>query len=126
VIDINVRARWPPPQAALKHMKNGGRIIMTGSAVAERVSTPGLVAYAATKELKMFTQALCQRGSEAGASRSNNVQPGPTDTDLNPGRAIGRCLRRPPQRSTATGVLRKSPRWWRSWPVPSPLHHRPI
>ena len=44
VIDINVRGALAATQAALKHMKNGGRIIMTGSAIGERVSTPGLVA----------------------------------------------------------------------------------
>src|ERR1700732_5561773 len=49
VIDINVRGALAATQAALKHMKNGGRIIMTGSAIGERASTPGLVAYAAKK-----------------------------------------------------------------------------
>src|SRR3977135_4745409 len=59
VIDINVRGALAATQAALKYMKSGGRIIMTGSAVGERVSTPGLVAYAATKgAVKMVAQAL--------------------------------------------------------------------
>src|SRR5258705_7373568 len=49
VIDINLRGAMVATQAALKHMKKGGRIILTGSAIGERVSTPGLVAYAATK-----------------------------------------------------------------------------
>jgi len=43
VIDINVRGALAATQAALKYLKSGGRIIMTGSAVGERVSTPGLV-----------------------------------------------------------------------------------
>src|SRR6266436_2347249 len=48
-------------QAALKHMKSGGRIIMIGSAVGERVAAPGLVPYAGTKgAVKMFTQALAR------------------------------------------------------------------
>src|ERR1700687_2615353 len=84
VIDINVRGAMAATQAALKHMKNGGRIIMTGSAVRERVSTPGLVAYAATKgAVKMFTQALSREVGSRGIT-VNNVQPGPIDTDLNP------------------------------------------
>jgi 3-oxoacyl-[acyl-carrier protein] reductase len=84
VIDINVRGALAATQAALKHMKNGGRIIMTGSAVGERVSTPGLVAYAATKgAVKMFTQALSREVGSRGIT-VNNVQPGPIDTDLNP------------------------------------------
>src|SRR5712691_5599209 len=37
VIDINVRGTLAATQAALKHMKSGGRIIMIGSAVGERV-----------------------------------------------------------------------------------------
>src|SRR6202022_741943 len=47
VIDINVRGTLVATQAALKHMKSGGRIIMIGSSVGERVLTPGLVAYSA-------------------------------------------------------------------------------
>jgi 3-oxoacyl-[acyl-carrier protein] reductase len=35
VIDINVRGVFATTQAALKHMKDGGRIIMVGSAVGE-------------------------------------------------------------------------------------------
>ena len=50
VIDINIRGALVATQAALKHMKSGGRIIMIGSAVGERVNTPGLVAYSGTKE----------------------------------------------------------------------------
>src|SRR6202171_3276289 len=84
VIDINLRGVLATTQAALKHLKNGGRIIMTGSAVGERVSTPGLVAYAATKgAVKMFTQALSREVGSRGIT-VNNVQPGPIDTDLNP------------------------------------------
>ncbi len=38
-------------------MKNGGRIIMIGSAVGERVMVPGLVPYAATKgAVKILTE----------------------------------------------------------------------
>src|SRR5712691_11288128 len=84
VIDINLRGTLAATQAALKHMTNGGRIIMTGSAIGERVSTPGLVAYAATKgAVKMFTQALSREVGSRGIT-VNNVQPGPIDTDLNP------------------------------------------
>src|SRR5438874_2775303 len=59
VLDINVRGVFVATQAALKHMKSGGRIIMIGSAVGERVLVPGLVPYAATKgAVKICTQAL--------------------------------------------------------------------
>src|SRR5437879_4931120 len=59
LIDVNVRGTLVAAQAALKHMKDGGRIIMIGSSVGERVMVPGLVPYSATKgAVKMFTQGL--------------------------------------------------------------------
>jgi 3-oxoacyl-[acyl-carrier protein] reductase len=84
VLDINVRGVFAATQAALKHMSEGGRIIMIGSAVGERAVAPGLVPYAATKgAVKMFTQALSREVGSRGIT-VNNVQPGPIDTDLNP------------------------------------------
>src|SRR6202012_1905582 len=83
-IDINVRGVFAATQAALKHMKDGGRIINIGSAVGERVQTPGLVPYSATKgAVKIFTQGLSREVGGRGIT-VNNVQPGPIDTDLNP------------------------------------------
>ena len=50
----------------------------------ERVQTPGLVAYSATKgAVKIFTQGLSREVGSRGIT-VNNVQPGPIDTDLNP------------------------------------------
>jgi len=84
VININVRGIFVATQAALKHMKSGGRIIMIGSCVGERMMTPGLVPYSATKgAVKMFTQGLSREVGSRGIT-VNNVQPGPIDTDLNP------------------------------------------
>ena len=84
VIAINVRGTFVTTQAALKHMKKGGRIINIGSCVGERMITPGLVPYAATKgAVKMFTQGLAREVGNR-AITVNNVQPGPIDTELNP------------------------------------------
>jgi 3-oxoacyl-[acyl-carrier protein] reductase len=84
VIDINIRGVYVATQAALKHMKSGGRIISIGSAVGERVAAPGLVPYAGTKgAVKMFTQALAREIGSRGIT-VNNIQPGPIDTELNP------------------------------------------
>jgi 3-oxoacyl-[acyl-carrier protein] reductase len=84
VIDINLRGVFIATQAALKHLRDGGRIITIGSCVGERMGTPGLVAYAATKgAVKMFTQGLAREVGARGIT-VNNVQPGPIDTDLNP------------------------------------------
>lgn len=84
MINLNLRGTLVATQVALKHMKSGGRIIMIGSCVGERVMTPGLVAYSATKgAVKMFTQGLSREVGSRGIT-VNNVQPGPIDTDLNP------------------------------------------
>jgi 3-oxoacyl-[acyl-carrier protein] reductase len=84
MFNLNVRGAFVATQAALKHMKNGGRIITIGSCVGERMMTPGLVAYSATKgAIKMFTQGLSREVGKRGIT-VNNVQPGPIDTDLNP------------------------------------------
>src|SRR5260370_17493116 len=48
VININVRGTFAATQAALKHMKNGGRIIMIGSSLGAHVVVPALVPYSAT------------------------------------------------------------------------------
>jgi 3-oxoacyl-[acyl-carrier protein] reductase len=84
MIGLNLRGVFIATQAALKHLSKGGRIIMIGSVVGERMMTPGLVAYAATKgAVKMFTQGLAREVADRGIT-VNNVQPGPIDTDLNP------------------------------------------
>jgi 3-oxoacyl-[acyl-carrier protein] reductase len=84
MFNINVRGTLVATQAALQHMPAGGRIIMIGSCVGERILTPGLVAYCATKgAVKMFSQGLTREVGARGIT-VNNVQPGPIDTDLNP------------------------------------------
>jgi 3-oxoacyl-[acyl-carrier protein] reductase len=84
MINLNFRGLLVTTQAALKHLKTGGRVINVGSCVGERIFTPGLTAYAATKgAVKMFTQGLSRELGPKGIT-VNNVQPGPIDTDLNP------------------------------------------
>ena len=89
LIDLNVRAVLITTRAAIANMNKGGRIILIGSSLGERVAFPGAVAYSATKgAVKIFTQALAR---EVGDRRItvNNVQPGPIDTDLNPATSDG-------------------------------------
>ena len=84
VFAVNVRGVFVATQAALKHMQAGGRIIMIGSCLGERVMIPGMAPYAATKgAIKMLTQGLARELGARGLT-VNNVQPGPIDTDLNP------------------------------------------
>jgi 3-oxoacyl-[acyl-carrier protein] reductase len=84
VIDLNLRGILLTTQAALKHLPDGGRIIMIGSCLGERTMTPGLAVYSATKAaVKLFTQGLSREVGTRGIT-VNNVQPGPIDTELNP------------------------------------------
>jgi 3-oxoacyl-[acyl-carrier protein] reductase len=84
MIDLNLRGVFIATHSALRHLQDGGRIITIGSCVGERIMTPGLTAYAATKgAVKMFTQGLARELGARGIT-VNNVQPGPIDTDLNP------------------------------------------
>src|SRR5258708_32623773 len=77
VIDINLRGTFVATQAALKHLKSGGRIIMIGSSLGEPFMTPRFVPYSATKgAVKMFTQGLSREVGTRGIT-ANNVQPGP-------------------------------------------------
>src|SRR5258707_8081015 len=72
VIDINVRGALAATQAALKHMKNGGRIIMTGSAVGEGGSTPGVGACPAAKGgAERFSPALSREVGSRGITVNN-------------------------------------------------------
>jgi 3-oxoacyl-[acyl-carrier protein] reductase len=84
VFAVNVRGVFVATRTALKHLKTGGRIIMIGSCLGERVFIPGMAPYSATKgAVKMFTQGLARELGARGIT-VNNVQPGPIDTDLNP------------------------------------------
>ena len=86
VIGINLRGVFVATQAALKHLKAGGRIITVGSCVGERNMNmiPAVATYAATKgAVKMFTQSLSREVALRGIT-VNNIQPGPIDTDRNP------------------------------------------
>lgn len=81
---VNVRAVFVAVKAVLAHMPDGGRIINIGSTNAARMPIVGGAAYAMSKSaLKGLVQGLAR---DMGPRRItvNNVQPGPTDTDMNP------------------------------------------
>jgi 3-oxoacyl-[acyl-carrier protein] reductase len=91
---VNVRAVFVAIRAAVKHMKEGARIINVGSCNAERVPFAGGGVYAMSKAalvglVKGLARDLGPRGITI-----NNVQPGPVDTDLNPADSdFGRMLK---------------------------------
>lgn len=84
MLNVNVRAVFIASQAALAHMGEGGRIINIGSCNAERMPFAGGATYAMSKAalvglVKGMARDLGPRGITV-----NNVQPGPTNTDMNP------------------------------------------
>ena len=81
---VNVRAVFVATQAAVKHMKEGGRVINIGSCNAERMPFAGGAVYAMSKSaLQGLVQGLSRDLGPRGIT-VNNVQPGPVDTDMNP------------------------------------------
>lgn len=83
-VAVNIRAPFVASQAAVPHMSAGGRIINIGSNMAERAVFPGFSLYSMSKTALIgLTKAL---GRELGprAITVNLVNPGPTDTELNP------------------------------------------
>jgi 3-oxoacyl-[acyl-carrier protein] reductase len=82
---INVRAVFVAIRAAIRHMRDGGRIINTGSCNAERMPLVGGAAYAMSKSaLQGLVKGLARDLGPRGIT-INNVQPGPVITDMNPG-----------------------------------------
>jgi 3-oxoacyl-[acyl-carrier protein] reductase len=85
MIDVNIRGVFLAIQAAAARMKDGGRIITIGSNTAERTGMQGTSVYQFTKAavaamVKGLALDLAPRRITV-----NNVQPGPTDTDMNAG-----------------------------------------
>ncbi|PTR03108.1 3-oxoacyl-[acyl-carrier protein] reductase [Paraburkholderia sp. GV068] len=83
-LQVNVRAVFVAVKAVLPHMGDGGRIVNISSVNAERMPFPGGAAYAMSKSaLRGLVQGLARDLGPRGIT-VNNVQPGPTDTDMNP------------------------------------------
>ncbi|UPG92810.1 SDR family NAD(P)-dependent oxidoreductase [Luteibacter aegosomatissinici] len=84
LMDVNVRAPVLFARATIPHLPGGGRIIVIGSALGERVPFPGNTAYAMSKAaLTSFTRGLSRELGPHGVT-VNLVQPGATNTDANP------------------------------------------
>ncbi|WP_406279816.1 SDR family oxidoreductase [Nocardia sp. NBC_00881] len=83
-LNVHARAAFVGAQAAVAHMTDGGRIISIGTNLSEHAPFGGLALYNLSKSaLNGFTKALAR---ELGprAITVNLVQPGSTDTDMNP------------------------------------------
>lgn len=83
-LNVNIRSVVLASQAAIPHLKEGGRIISIGSCLGERVAFPGITVYSMSKSaLISFTKGLARELGPRGIT-VNLVQPGPIDTDMNP------------------------------------------
>jgi 3-oxoacyl-[acyl-carrier protein] reductase len=83
MIDVNIRGVFLAIQASVAQMKDGGRVITIGSNTAERTGFQGSSVYQFTKAavaamVKGLALDLAPRQITV-----NNVQPGPTNTDMN-------------------------------------------
>lgn len=84
MIDVNVRGAYHGSVEAARAMPENGRIIVIGSVNGDRVPFPRISAYAMTKSaLQGMARGLARDFGPRGIT-VNVVQPGPTDTDMNP------------------------------------------
>ena len=84
MLHVNVRGPVLAAQAAIPHLPAGGRIVTIGSAGAERVvGHTGTFYYMTKSALHSFTRGLAQELGPRDVT-VNLVQPGSTDTDMNP------------------------------------------
>jgi 3-oxoacyl-[acyl-carrier protein] reductase len=81
---VNVRATFAAAKACSPVMQAGDRIISVGSVVAQRSGFPGSSVYSMTKSaIAGMIRGLAIDFAPRGIT-VNNVQPGPTGTDMNP------------------------------------------
>ena len=84
LFDVNIRAPYHAAVEAARTMHENGRIIVIGSTNGDRMPFQGLAAYAMSKSaLQGMARGLARDLGPRGIT-VNVVQPGPTDTDMNP------------------------------------------
>lgn len=84
IVAVNVKGLFVATQEALRHMGEDGRIINIGSINSDYVPYDGGSLYVMTKAaVAGLTKGLARDLGPRGIT-INNVQPGPTDTDMNP------------------------------------------
>ncbi|WP_068064022.1 SDR family NAD(P)-dependent oxidoreductase [Nocardia xishanensis] len=83
-LHVHARAAFVGAQAAVGHMTEGGRIISIGSNLTDHAPFGGIALYNLSKSaLNGFTKALARELGPRSIT-VNLVQPGATDTDMNP------------------------------------------
>jgi len=84
MIDVNVRGAYHASVEAARAMPEGGRILLIGSVNGDRMPFAGLAAYAMSKSALQGMARGLARDFGPRAITVNVIQPGPTDTDMNP------------------------------------------
>ena len=84
MIDVNVRAPYHAAVEAARTMPDDGRILVIGSTNGDRMPFAGGAAYAMTKSAMQGMVRGLARDFGARGITVNSIQPGPTDTDMNP------------------------------------------
>lgn len=84
MLAVHVLAVIAASRAALPHMPDGGRILSIGSCLAQRVPGPGMSLYAMSKSALIGLTRGMSRDLGPRGITVNVVDPGPTDTDMNP------------------------------------------
>ncbi|MEU4098131.1 SDR family oxidoreductase [Streptomyces sp. NPDC026673] len=80
----NVMGTVATTRSAARYLPDGGRVILVGSIVAHRVPSPGVAEYAASKAaIDQLGRGWARDFGPRGIT-VNVVQPGATDTDMNP------------------------------------------
>jgi cyclic-di-GMP-binding biofilm dispersal mediator protein len=84
MIYVNVHAPYHASVEAARRMKENGRIIVMGSVNGDRIPLAGGAAYAMTKSaMQGMVRGLARDLGHRGIT-VNAIQPGPTDSDMNP------------------------------------------
>ena len=84
MIAVNVTGIFVATQEAVRHMKPGGRVIQIGSSMARYAAFPTASLYTMTKgAIAGFNRSLARDLGPRGIT-VNIVDPGSTDTDMNP------------------------------------------
>jgi NAD(P)-dependent dehydrogenase (short-subunit alcohol dehydrogenase family) len=84
LLSVNVRGPILATQAALAHLGAGSRVITIGSAGADRiVGATGTVYFMTKSALQSFTRGLAHELGPRDIT-ANLIQPGSTDTEMNP------------------------------------------
>ena len=84
LVAVNIKGVFVATQEAIRHIGEGGRIIMIGSVSSDSTPFAGISVYALTKgAVASFTRGLARDLAPRGIT-VNNIQPGPIETDMNP------------------------------------------